>query len=218
MKKYTITLLTLFFSITACHHDHHNHANHHMHKMSFDELVARFESPERDKWQKPEAVLAKMGSLKGKTVAEIGAGTGYFTFRLAEKGANVIAGDVDERFLNYIESRRKTKPALAAKVRTLKLPYDNPAFADAGFDKVLTVDVYHHIDNRSEYFARLLKKMKPGSELYIVDFKKGSAEGPPDAMKLAPEVVKEELVKAGFGKIEIDNKTLPQQYIIKLTK
>ena len=224
MKPPTLTFLILIFSISCSHHDDHhehhsghkgNHANTHMHRMDFDELVKRFDSPERDAWQKPELVLSAMGNLKGKTVAEIGAGSGYFTFRLAEKSARVIAADVDDRFLKLIEEKKKSQPIFSKNIQTLKIPYDSPDLPARQFDKVLIVDTYHHIENRVEYFQKLMKRMKPGTELYIVDFKKKTPVGPPDSMKLKAEEIQSELSRAGYGNIQIDNNTLPHQYIIK---
>src|SRR5262250_2336948 len=66
-------------------------ANKHMHEMRFEDLVARFEDPARKEWQKPDEVIAGLGPLSGKTVADIGAGTGYFSFPTAARGAKVIA-------------------------------------------------------------------------------------------------------------------------------
>jgi len=68
----------VLLALIACSHVRHNHANKHMHKKSHEELIARFEDPRRDQWQKPLNVLDKMGSLKGLTLIDIGSGGGYF--------------------------------------------------------------------------------------------------------------------------------------------
>ncbi len=81
-------------------HSDATHANEHMHQVGFDTLVKHFENPARAEWQKPEWVIEQLGDLTGKTVADIGAGTGYFAFRIARKAKKVIAIDIDERFLN----------------------------------------------------------------------------------------------------------------------
>lgn len=214
MRYLLITLFSLLLA-NCSHHHRHNHANEHMNKMDFQELVQRFESPERDKWQKPEVVLQKMGKLQGMTVAEIGAGTGYFTFKLAKKAKRVIAADVDERFLDYIDAKKKKYPGVSAKIQTLKIPYDSPDLPKNSFDKLLIVDVYHHIENRTEYFSKLKSIMKDSAQLFIIDFKMGSKFGPPDGMKVSPKEVRNELAKAGFDIVEIDNNSLPQQFIIK---
>ena len=221
MKQITgIFILLAFFHCNNPHkHGMSNgHANKHMHSHKFEELVKRFESPGRDKWQKPDRVIAAMGSLKGKTIAEIGSGTGYFTFRLAQTADRVIAADVDERFLDYIKNKKQQYPKLAGKIETLKIPYSSPDLPENKFDKVLIVNTYHHINDRVKYFTVLNKKMGKGAELYIVDFKKGTPVGPPDHIKLTAEQITNELRKAGFASVSTDSKTLDYQYIIKALK
>ena len=86
------------FQLTACQNNtHHHSANKHMNESEFEELVERFEHRDRNQWQQPDKVLTSLGELNGKTIVDIGAGTGYFAFRLLEKGAKVIAVDIDER-------------------------------------------------------------------------------------------------------------------------
>jgi len=215
MKQFQLFLFLLLFS---CHSGHHGHANRHMHSHKFDDLVKRFESPDRDKWQKPDKVIDAMGSLTGKTVAEIGSGTGYFTFRLAQKSEKVLAADVDERFLDHIRKRKQQHPEIAGKIETLKIPYSSPDLPENKFDKVLIVNTYHHINDRVKYFTVLNKKMHKTAELYIVDFKKGTPVGPPDKMKLDAAEITAELAKAGFSKITTDSRTLGYQYIIRAVK
>ncbi|MCC6524607.1 MAG: class I SAM-dependent methyltransferase, partial [Polyangiaceae bacterium] len=155
----------------AAHHAHHGGANAHMNQASFEELVARFEDPERARWQKPEAVIAMLAPA-GKTVADIGAGTGYFALRLAAAGADVLALDVDPRFVTYLEKRAAGDPA-GARVHPKLIALDDPGLAPGSVDLVLLVDVYHHIEAREAYFRKLRPALRPGGELVIVDFKPG---------------------------------------------
>ena len=199
---------------------HHGAANQHMQSMDFETLVRRFETGEhgdRDTWQKPDAVIAALGDIRGKTVADLGAGTGYFSFRLAAAGARVIAADVDPRFQKYIQDRlSREKPAAPVVLVTRLLAYDTPDLAEGEADRVLMVDVYHHIEQRERYLPLLRGGLKPGGELVIVDFKKESTpDGPPLAMRLTPDEIRRELVAAGFRDITIDTTLLPYQYLIK---
>ena len=199
---------------------HHGAANQHMQSMDFDTLVRRFETGEhgdRDTWQKPDAVIAALGDIQGKTVMDLGAGTGYFSLRLAAAGANVIAADVDPRFQKYIQERlTREKPAAPGTVVTRHLGYDSPGLAQGEADRVLMVDVYHHIEQREDYLPLLRGGLKPSGELIIVDFKKEpTPDGPPPAMRLSPEEIRRELVAAGFRDIAIDTALLPYQYVIK---
>jgi len=184
-----------------------------MNKTSFEELVQRFDSPERDAYQQPGKVLAYIGEVRGKKILDIGAGTGYFSFKLAAKGADVIAGDVDDRFQNYIQEKMDKENA--PKVTLRKLPYDSPALTDKEVDKVLIVNTYHHIEDRAVYFGKVLKGLKEGGELLVIDFKKQDGPGPPVAMKMSPEFITKELKQAGFTQFELNDSLLEHQYILR---
>lgn len=198
------------------HGHHHGSANEFMNAMDFEELVKRFDNEERNDWQKPDEVVAKLGDLTGKTVVDLGAGSGYFTVRLAAAGANVIALDIDDRFLQHIEQRLEgEEEAVRKRVSTRKTPEDAAAIGDAEADMVLTVDTYHHFGDRETYFAKLAKGLKPGGSLVIIDFMPGDQPvGPPAEMKIAPAQVVEELEAAGFEIAETDSALLPHQFIM----
>ena len=204
-------------AIFACGNPTHekDKVNDQMHKSSFEELVKQFEDPERVQWQKPDLVLEKLGDIKGKKIADIGAGTGYFSKRLAQKGASVLALDVDEQFLNYIDANSQD----SLDIVTRKVDFDSPKLDSAEVDAIIIVDTYHHIENRYEYFRDVWRGMKAGGELLIVDFKKkDTPHGPPTEMRIEGLEVMRELQKAGFVKVVIDVKTLDYQYIILAKK
>lgn len=191
------------------HHHDHNKSNEHMNQSSFEDLVARFEDSTRIEWQKPDEVVALLGEIDGKSIMDIGAGTGYFAFRLAEKGANVIAADVDERFIDFINKKENDK------VTTRKVPYDSPNLAKAEVDAVIIVNTYHHIENRTAYFKQVLEGLKENGQLMIVDFKKAkTTHGPPVDHKLSEEEVMKELETAGFTDFEVNSELLEEQYVI----
>lgn len=195
-------------------HEHHNKAEHHMHKTSFDELVKRFEAADRDEWQKPEEVIKFLGDLKNKTIVDIGAGTGYFEFKMNEPSAKIIATDVDERFVKYIDERIVSEKT--TNIFSRKAEYEKPPVMEQEADIVFMVDVYHHIENRKDYFSLVKKGLKPNGEFVIVDFKKGDFEqGPPDEMKIQPQVVINEMKQAGFNLVTQDTVTLKYQYLLK---
>ncbi|MGE5212824.1 MAG: class I SAM-dependent methyltransferase [Nitrospirota bacterium] len=190
-------------------------ANRFMHHADFDQLVAHFEDPARAHWQKPDLVIANVGPLEGKTVADIGAGSGYFSFPIATKAAKVIAIDIDQRFLDYIEQKKQTQK-IGANIETRLTSPDSPGLKPGEADVVLIVDTFHHIDNRVEYLNKLRNDLRKGGELLIVDFKKESTpQGPPVELRLAPNEVKSELKAAGFAVISARTDLLPYQYVIK---
>ncbi|MFN7707233.1 MAG: class I SAM-dependent methyltransferase [Sphingobacteriia bacterium] len=185
---------------------------------TFKEQVEAFEDQGRDAWQKPEAVIALFGNLTGKVVADIGAGSGYFSFRLARQARQVWAIDIDPRFLKYIETKNEAQSEpLPIKTRLGKA--DTPGLAAGLVDAVLVVNTYHHIDARIDYFRAVWQAMKPGARLVVVDYKKGDLPlGPPDKLKLSVDTMQQELKAAGFRLLAADPVALPYQHVLLLEK
>ena len=202
----------------AQHEKHHTHdANAHMHQSSTEELIRRFSSPERDRWQKPEAVLDQMNLDSSMTIMDIGTGSGYFTLRLAPLVDRVIAADVEEDFLKHVQ---KMADSLSiSNIDTMKIPMDGPEEVKDPLDRVLIVNTYHHIADRVNYFKKLRQWMHENGMLYIVDFRKDingpDVPGPPEEHKLSREKVRSELKLADWQNIQLDTSTLPYQYIIR---
>ena len=190
-------------------------ANRYMHQSDFDKLAARFEDPARAEWQKPEKVIASLGPLKGKTVADIGAGTGYFSFPIAKQAAKVIAIDIDQRFLDYIAQRKQTQNT-GRNIETRLTKPDSPGLKPGEADLVLIVDTYHHIEDRITYLKKLKTCLPQDGLLVIIDFKKlKTPPGPPLELRVAEEQAESELKSAGFTILSADKEMLPYQYIIR---
>ena len=224
--KFKLPILFLFLTLILIfpgfqgnsqeEHGHHNQANHHMNQADFESLTRRFESPQRDAYQQPEKVLEYIGDVSGETIMDIGSGTGYFSFRLVGAGANVIAADVDERFQEYIRTKKDRLGIPDSQLSLRKIPYDDPLLQPGEVDKVITVNTYHHIEDRSAYFRKVRSGLKPGGALIVIDyFKKDLPVGPPEGMKIDRETIVEELRAAGFEKIETNDTLLQYQFIIR---
>lgn len=224
MKKYIllslIGIFTAYLSI-AQEQDHHkksdgNTANEYMHQSSVESLTRHFESSDRDAYQHPELVLQYLGELEGKKVMDIGAGTGYFSVKLAAAGAEVIAADVNDEFQQYLKKRIEDNHIKNIELR--KVPYDSPTLKDHEVDMVLLVNTYHHIEERSEYFSKVKNGLKQNGELVVIDFFKSDIPfGPGFGHKVSIDVVVTELKQAGFDKFEVEVSLLPYQYIIRVT-
>lgn len=202
------------------HHGHHHKsdttktANDYMHQSNTEDLIKRFESPERDAYQQPEKVLEYLGDLNGKKIMDIGAGSGYFSMKLAKEGAQVIAADVSDEFQAVLKKRIEDNNFENIELR--KIPYDSPNMADNEVDMVLIVNTYHHIENRVDYFSKVKKGIKPTGELVVIDyFKKGIPVGPPANHKIDLETVKSELEKAGYTQLDVNVDLLQYQFIIR---
>ena len=190
-----------------------------MHRQNFDELVKHFEDPARGAWQKPQAIVNLIGAhlkkqkIQSPVVADLGAGTGYFSFRLLDAGYSVKALDLDDKFISYLKDRA-AKHARRDKIEVRQVTTESANLADGEVDAILSVDVYHHIENRVPYFTRLKKSLRGDKPLLmIIDFKDGDVPvGPPAHIKVPTATIIAELREAGYS-VTADGKTLPHQTI-----
>ncbi len=173
-----------------------------------------FDDPARDTWQRPDEVVALLGLAQGMTVVDLGAGTGYFEGRLsAAVGASgtVIANDLEDDMVRYLGERAKRQGW--SNVRPQKVAADDPGLAPASVDRILVVDVWHHLSDRRAYAAKLARALRPGGRVAVVDFELTAKMGPPPQHRLAPEVLAEELRSAGLA-VEVAKESLPEQYVV----
>jgi len=187
---------------------------------NFENLVDDFENKDRGIWQKPDLVISLLGNLEGKTVADIGAGTGYFTFRLVPKAKKVIGIDIDRRFILFMDSiKAKLPESYRNRFESRLAKYDDPLLAPEEADAVMIVNTYGYMEHRVQYLKTLYKGMSPGARLLVIDFKKNNLPiGPPEAYKVALREVESEMTSAGFLIERMDNKSLDYQYIIIANK
>lgn len=188
----------------------------------FDDIavwVKVFEDPERDAWQKPDEVIQTMKLKSGDVIADIGAGTGYFTRRFAVAvgpEGKAIGLDIEQSMIGYMNKDAKRLNLNNYVARRVKS--DDPELAPASVDVVFLCDTYHHIEDRVNYFKRVAAGLKPGGRLVIVDFyKKELPYGPPPAHKLAKDVVIDELRRAGYS-LKQDLRFLPYQYYLEFER
>jgi ubiquinone/menaquinone biosynthesis C-methylase UbiE len=130
-----------------------------------------YEGVGRDDWQKPDEVVALLDIREGSRVADLGAGGGYFTFRLADavgEAGRVYAVDVDESMLAYLRERAAREGR--DNVEVVHGTFDDPQLPDGEIDLLFTSNTYHHIQNRADYFGRLLGDLAPNGRVAIVEF------------------------------------------------
>ena len=187
---------------------------------NFENLVADYESKDRGIWQKPELVISLLGDLTDKTVADIGAGTGYFTFRIVPRAEKVIGIDIDERFIRFLDSVKVRLPVRYRDRFESRLARpDDPCLAPDEADAVIIVNTYGYIRQRVKYLQTLLKGIASGGTLLIIDFKKNNLPiGPSDEFKVSLVQAEKELEEAGFTVEKIDKEALDYQYIILASK
>lgn len=171
-----------------------------------------FDDPKRDAWQKPHEVIQALDLKPDAVVADIGAGTGYFSVRLANMlpQGKVYAVDIEPDMVKYLAERAKREKrdnmiAVAAAPDDPRLP--------GKADLALMVDVYHHVDDRERYFRNLRGALKPGGRVAIIDFRMNAREGPPRAARVPPKRVIAEMKSAGYA-LAGEQDFLPNQYFL----
>jgi len=178
-----------------------------------DEWAKDFDNPARDAWQRPDLVLAALELRPKMIIADIGAGTGYFSVRLARAvpDGQIIATDIEPDMIRYMTERaaREHLPNL----RAVQTPPDDPQLAPGSLDRILVVDVWHHLGDRPAYARALARALRPGGKLAIVDFTLTSSHGPPPQHRLSPDQILAELRSAGLT-ASVSSTTLPEQYIV----
>ena len=190
--------------------------DHMEHSFADAERYAKsFDDPARDAWQMPDRVIAALGLKPGQTVADIGAGTGYFTIRIAKSAAapKVYAVDIEATMVEYVRQRAMREGL--TNVVGVKAGADRTNLPEP-VDVALIVDTYHHIPSRVAYFRVLKTLMRPGARVAIVDFRKEAPQGPPVEFRFTPDQITAELEEAGFH-LQTQYDFLPRQMFLVYT-
>lgn len=210
-----ISLATLTGALTSCRRGEM------VANMNYDDpkkALAEMDDAKRDPWVMPDRVVRSLPiASKDAVIADIGAGSGYFSRRLAREvpGGTVYAVDVDDEFRGYIEQNRESwgtpniEPHLAF--------YDDPALPERGVDLVFVSNTYPYLRNRVSYFRKVAGALKPGGSLVVINFKPDAQV--PDNTAPAPQfrstrdAVISELAEAGFT-LTREETFLPYQYFL----
>jgi arsenite methyltransferase len=188
-----------------------------IHKMHQDSkaYIAMLENPQRDAEQKPEEVIAAMALKNGETIADIGAGSGYFAFRFARHVGNngrIYAVDINSDMVLFMN--RHIRDLKLKNVVTILSAPDDPLLPDASIDRFFICNTWHHVENRGNYMQLMKKMLKPGGQVVIVDYKKKQLPvGPPPEMKIGRREVVEQFESGGFKLIK-EHSFLPYQYFL----
>ncbi|HRD81691.1 MAG TPA: methyltransferase [Saprospiraceae bacterium] len=172
-------------------------------------------------WQKPDLVLQQLGDLKDKTVADIGAGTGFFSLRMATVAQKVVAIDIDPRFVSHLDSLKKLElPAdIQSRLETRLAKPNDPNLRPGEADVIVIVNTYMYIKDRVGYLRNLKNGLSDGGRLLIVDFKKKRMPlGPPQDIRVPLFQAEDELYEAGYRDIATNDTSLDYQYIITARK
>ncbi len=178
------------------------------------------ERQERVDEEAPDKLIAALGVKEGMIVADVGAGSGYHTFRLAPlvgaKG-KVIASDIQQEMLDLITKKAKAKKV--TNIETVRGTATDPQLPAGQIDIILMVDVYHEFEFPFEMTEKLVEALKPGGRLVFVEFRLEDDKVP---IKLVHKMSERQILKemAVFPEMEHTQtyKELPWQHVVFFTK
>ncbi|MFQ5992206.1 MAG: class I SAM-dependent methyltransferase [Nitrospiraceae bacterium] len=214
-----LLVTTVLVSCTATH-DRHGRT-HHRSPADTEKYLERLDRPERDEYQQPARVIQALALQPGMAVADLGAGSGYFTRRFVDAVTQegvVYAVDVEQAMLDYTRvSIEKMDVPFTAKF-ILAEPHD-PKLAPDSVDLIFVCNVYHHLEGRASYFSNLRKVLKPGGRVAVIDFYHDSRSGDvgfPRRHLVARETVMEEMSQGGYTLLR-EHTFLPRQYFLEFS-
>jgi ubiquinone/menaquinone biosynthesis C-methylase UbiE len=183
-----------------------------------EQYIAFLERTDRAAWQKPDEVIAALGLRGGETVVDLGAGSGYFAFRLAKvlPRGKVIAADTEAEMIRHIHHKVMTESVQNVQAVLIQ-PADPGIPAEA--DLVFVCDVLHHVADRAAWLDKLVAQMKAGARLVLIEFKEGHLpEGPPESAKITRAQMLELMTKAGLTLVSERAELLPYQTFLVFRK
>ena len=174
------------------------------------------EPPDREAWQKPDQVMDALQIAEGSVAADLGAGGGWFTIRLARRvGPNGIvhAEDIQHLMIEAIE-RRVQREGLS-NVRTVLGTKDDPRLPLGSVDAVLIVDAFHEMEAPVVLLRNVAKALKPSGLIGIIDYRQGQGgPGPDPEDRVVPSVIIDTASAAGL-KLVGQEHFLPYQYFLR---
>lgn len=179
------------------------------------ESLGLLEGPDRDAWQRPDQIMDALLIGEGSTVADLGAGGGWFTVRLARRvraNGRVYAEDIQPEMIQAI-GRRILREGLGNVTTVLGTPTD-PKIPEGSLDAALIVDAYHEMEQPVTLLRNLAKSLKPTGTIGIVNYKKdGGGPGPAMEERVDPEQVIRDARAAGL-ELRKWEKFLRYQYLL----
>lgn len=178
------------------------------------EALGQLEGPDRDEWQQPERVMDALGIADGSHVADLGAGGGWFTIRLAKRvGPNgiVYAEDVQQPMIEAIQ-RRVMREGLQ-NVRPILGGFVDPRLPAGDVQAALLVGLYPQIGDPVALLKNVRRALTPNGRLGIVDFKPGQFGPGPDDNRVAPETIIRDAGEAGLRLVSHET-FLRYQYLL----
>lgn len=178
------------------------------------------ERPEREEEERTDLLLKELKLKAGDAVADVGAGSGYFSWRMAKvvgENGKVFAVDIQQEFLDLLMSNMK-KRGVGEVVKPVLGTVQDPKLPEGSCDLILLVDVYHEFDFPYEMTQGMVRALKPGGRLVLVEYRGEDPAVPIKRLhKMTVEQVKKEMA---VHRVKFDEliTSLPRQHVIVFRK
>ncbi|MEL7448627.1 MAG: class I SAM-dependent methyltransferase [Pseudomonadota bacterium] len=179
--------------------------------------MSNLDRPEREREERTDLLVDGLPLEEGDVVADIGAGIGYFSFRVAERIADgvVLAVDIQQEMLDEIERRKKQRGV--TNVTTVLGSIENPGLPDQGVDLVFIVDSYHEFSHPREMGQAIFDALRPGGQLIIVEERAEDDIGGWGLHQMSEAQARKEITALGFTWARTET-FLPQQHFMVFQK
>lgn len=170
-----------------------------------------YEGFKRDEWQHPDEVIRTLAIRLGDHIADLGAGGGYFTFRLADATGphgRVYAVDVDGGMTDYLQHQSRARGY--SNVETILARYDDPLLPESEVDLIFVSNAYHHISARSDYFTRVKEYLAPDGRVAVIELDDTSWFSRISGHLTSAATIRAEMEAAGYRVIQ-EHHFLPKQ-------
>lgn len=190
--------------------------------LSVDEFVKRFEIESREVYGNRHEILKYLDLKAGQKIIDLGAGTGFYTFMMAEAvgdDGQVLAIDIAPRFIQSIERRVKERG-----IKNIQAAVASDAgfqAQDGYYDLVFVCDVYHHFEYPHRINAMIAKSLRPGGRLVVIDFKREEGKSRPwvlNHVRAGEDVVRAEIEQSGLKFKSSNTDLLTEDYILTFQK
>lgn len=172
------------------------------------------ERPEREREERTDLLIASLPIDEDDVVADIGAGTGYFSFPIGERlpEGRVLAVDIQQEMLDIIEARKAD--GAPSNVETVLGTEVDPMLPESGVDLILIVDAYHEFSYPHEMGRAMAKALKPGGELVLIEYRGEDRSVPIKRLhKMTEAQAKREMAAVGLEWVRTED-FLPQQHFL----
>jgi SAM-dependent methyltransferase len=172
------------------------------------------ERPEREQEERTDLLLDALGLKPTDVAADIGAGTGYFTFRMAERvpQGRVLAVDIQPEMIGYLRDGQRQRGL--RNVEPILSTITEPKLPPASVDLVLFVDAYHEFSHPREMMEAIVRALRPGGRVALVEYRLEDPDVPIKRLhKMSAQQARKEMAAVGLKLLRADER-LPQQHIL----